>query len=231
MRRWRVKKVMAVAWPIMLSYIAIGIPCGVLGASCGIGPTQGFLLSVTIISGGGQFMINNLWLAGMPVATIALSAAAISTRFALYSASLAPHLQKASKKMSLALALTLIEEAYGVTLDKLSHGGEEGWTLRHALALNIVTILTWALSVAAGAALGQTVDIPTAVASFAMTSMFIYLLWGQLISRGNAVAAAVAAVVVFVCKLVGWTAASVPLAAVAGVCAALLASRKGGEGA
>ena len=35
-------------------------------------------------------------------------------------------------------------------------------------------------SVAAGAALGAVVDIPTAIASFAMTALFIYLLWDQL---------------------------------------------------
>lgn len=223
------KKVLAAAWPIMLSYVTIGIPCGVLGAKCGIGAGQGFLLSVTVISGAGQFMINNLWLAGMPAATIAASVAAISLRFSLYSASLAPHLRQASKKMTLALSCTLIEEAYGVTMDKLT-GNDESWTLHHALALNVVTILTWACSVAAGAALGGVVNIPTAVASFAMTSMFIYLLWAQLSSRRNAVAAAGAAAVVVVCKAVGLDTVAVPLGAVVGVAAALLAGPGGAGG-
>lgn len=48
------------------------------------------------------------------------------------------------------------------------------------MALNAITISTWVASVAAGAALGAVVDIPTAIASFAMTALFIYLLWDQL---------------------------------------------------
>lgn len=48
------------------------------------------------------------------------------------------------------------------------------------MALNAITISTWVASVAASAALGAVVDIPTAIASFALTALFIYLLWDQL---------------------------------------------------
>ena len=181
-------------------------------------------------------MISNMWLAGLPAATIVASVCAVSLRFALYSASLAPYLQRARKRTALAMALTLIEEGYGVTLAKLADK-DRNWTFRHAFALNVITIATWVASVAAGAALGAVIDIPTAIAGFAMTALFIYLLWDQLQggSIGNAVAAAVgAAAVVVICKLVGWAAVAVPLAAVAGVIAALAAahandSKKGGE--
>lgn len=228
------KKVLAVAWPIMLSYIPVGLACGVLGAQCGIGPFWALILSLTIISGGAQFMISNLWLAGVPAAMIVASVGAISLRFALYSASLAPHLQSAKKRTALTMALTLIEEGYGVTLGKLC-GDDRDWTFVHAIALNVVTILTWAFSVAAGAALGEVVDVPTSVAGFAMTSLFIYLLWDQLVSaegrvsRGAAVAAGTAIVAVATCKLAGAATVGVPVGAVAGVAAALLASRGHGE--
>ena len=228
------KKVLAAAWPIMLSYVPVGLACGVLGAQCGIGPGWALLLSLTIISGGAQFMINNLWLAGVPTAMLVASVGAISLRFALYSASLAPHLQKASKRTALAMALTLIEEGYGITLGKLC-GYDHGWTFRHALALNVVTILTWAFSVAAGAALGGVVAVPTAIASFAMTSLFIYLLWDQLmgtegrVSRGGLVAAGAAVAAVVACKLMGAATAAVPVGAIAGVAAALLASSGRGD--
>lgn len=108
----------------MLSYVPIGLACGVLSAKVGIGPLWALLMSMTIMSGGAQFMIANLWLAGLPTLTIVASVCAISLRFALYSASLAPYLQRARKRTSLAMALTLIEEGYGVTLSKLS-GGEK----------------------------------------------------------------------------------------------------------
>lgn len=217
------KKVLAVAWPIMLSYIPLGLACGVLTSKCGINPLMGFLMSVTLITGSGQFMISNLWLAGLPAFSIVASVAAVSLRFALYSASLSPYLKKASKRMSLALSYTLIEEAYGVTLSKLSEG-EKSWTLRNALALNIVTILTWAVSVSAGSAIGAALDIPTAVAGFVMTALFVCLASSQLTSRGNVVAAVAAAVSVVVLKLVGLANVAVPLAVVIGVAAAFVAA-------
>lgn len=85
----------------------------------------------------------------------------------------------------------------------------------------------WFASVAAGAALGAMIDVPTAIASFAMTSLFTYLLWSQVEggSRGNAAAAVAGAAVVVACKLVGWAEVAVPLAAVAGVAVALAATR------
>lgn len=217
------KKVLAVAWPIMLSYIPLGLACGVLASKCGINPLMGFLMSVTLITGSGQFMISNLWLVGLPAFSIVASVAAVSLRFALYSASLSPYLKKASKRMSLALSYTLIEEAYGVTLSKLSEG-EKSWTLRNALALNIVTILTWAVSVSAGSAIGAALDIPTAVAGFVMTALFVCLASSQLTSRGNVVAAVAAAVSVVVLKLVGLANVAVPLAVVIGVAAAFVAA-------
>lgn len=217
------KKVLAVAWPIMLSYIPLGLACGVLASKCGINPLMGFLMSVTLITGSGQFMISNLWLAGLPAFSIVASVAAVSLRFALYSASLSPYLKKTSKRMSLALSYTLIEEAYGVTLSKLSEG-EKSWTLRNALALNIVTILTWAVSVSAGSAIGAVLDIPTALAGFVMTALFVCLASSQLTSRGNVVAAVAAAVSVIVLKLVGLANVAVPFAAVIGVAAAFVAA-------
>lgn len=217
------KKVLAVAWSIMLSYIPLGLACGVLASKCGINPLMGFLMSVTLITGSGQFMISNLWLAGLPAFSIVASVAAVSLRFALYSASLSPYLKKASKRMSLALSYTLIEEAYGVTLSKLSEG-EKSWTLGNALALNIVTILAWAVSVAAGSAIGAVLDIPTALAGFVMTALFVCLASSQLTSRGNVVAAVAAAVSVVVLKLVGLANVAVPFAAVIGVAAAFVAA-------
>ncbi len=226
-------EVLANAWPIMMSYVPVGMACGILGSKCGVGPIQGFLLSVTVISGGSQFMISNLWLAGMPAATIIACVGAISLRFALYSASLAPYLQKCRKREALALAFTLIEEAYGVTLSKWIEGEKCGWTIRHALLLNLLTIATWAGSVTAGGALGAVLQIPTAVAGFAMTALFIYLLWSQLDGqcKEKYMAASAAVLAVIICKLVGLSAIVVPAGSFAGVVTAILYSKRpGGSG-
>lgn len=230
--RTTAREVLSAAWPVMLSYVAVGLPCGVLAAKAGMAPLMNFVLSLTFLSGGGQFMMSNLWLAGTPLLSIIASVAAISTRFALYSASLAPHLKRFGRGQSLAIACCYTEEAYGITLSRLASG--DAWTARHALALNVSMQLTWAASCAAGAALGSVVDIPTAIAGFAMTSLFMYLLYAQPHTRGTVCAALGAAVTVALCKWNGLAGVAVPLAALVGVAAGMasgLAPRRGvGDG-
>ncbi len=217
------REVFGIAWPVMLSYVAVGMPCGVLAAKAGMEPWMAGLLSATYLSGGGQFMISNLWLAATPIPSLLASVAAISTRFALYSASLAPHLKRFGKRQSLAITSCFSEEAYGITLSKLAEG--PAWTATHAIALNLTLLATWTVSVVAGALLGAAVDIPTALASFAMTSLFIYLLWSQPHRLGTAAASIAAAVVVVICKWNGFSGAAVPVAALAGVAAGMASQR------
>ena len=229
--RTTAQEVLAAAWPVMLSYVAVGLPCGVLAAKAGMTPLMNFVLSLTFLSGGGQFMMSNLWLAGTPLLSIIASVAAISTRFALYSASLAPHLKRFGRGQSLVIACCYTEEAYGITLSRLASG--DAWTARHALGLNVCVQLTWAVSCAAGAALGTVADIPTAIASFAMTSLFIYLLYAQPHTRVTACAALGALVTVALCKWSGLGGVAVPLAALMGVAAVMasgLVPRRSGSG-
>ncbi len=223
-----VRRVFALAWPVMLSYVAVGLACGVLEGKAGMAPWMAFVLGATYLSGGGQFMMSNLWLAGVPMPSIVASVAAISARFALYSASLAPHLSGTSRRLAFGVSATLTEEAYGISLGKLVN--DPSWTAVHALLLNVTLLLTWALSCAAGAAIGAAVDIPTAIAAFAMTSLFVFLLVTQPVSRGAVVAALAAALTVAACKYTGATSVAVPLAAVVGVVAALLVGALEREG-
>lgn len=177
-----VLKIVKTVWPVMLTYVAIGAPCGMIMAQSGMEPWMVFALSSTFVTGSGQFMVCNLWLAGVPAASIVASVAAISSRFALYSASIAPYLTGASKRQTLAVAATLTEEAYGISLAKLIEG--EDWGPRESFVLNAILIATWGVSCTMGAAVGAVVDVPTAIAGFVCTSLFICLLFSQRLSRG-----------------------------------------------
>ena len=66
--------------------------------------------------------------------------------------------------------------------------------------LNVILIATWGVSCTMGAIVGAVVDVPTAIAAFVCTSLFICLLFSQRLSRGNVVAAVSGAVSVAVCK-------------------------------
>lgn len=218
-----VRTVFVLALPIMASYVAIGLPCGVLEAQCGLTPWMAFLLSVTLYSGAGQFMMCNLWIAGTPLATIAVSVSAVSLRQALYSASLAPYLERSHGAAKLAALLTVTDESYGANLSKFQD--DERWTAADSLALNIMCMLSWASANAVGVVIGAAVDIPTAIASFAMTSLFICLWLTQPATRANIVAAAGSIVGVIAFKAIGLTSVAVPCGAVAGVVLACVRGR------
>lgn len=196
-----VLKIVKTVWPVMLTYVAIGAPCGMIMAQTGMEPWMVFALSSTFVTGSGQFMICNLWLAGVPAASIA------------------PHLTGASMRQALAVSATLTEEACGISLARLVEG--EDWGPRESFVLNAILIATWGVSCTMGAIVGAVVDVPTAIAAFVCTSLFICLLFSQRLSRGNVVAAGLAAVSVAICKFLGWTNIAVPVSVLVGVVAAL----------
>jgi predicted branched-subunit amino acid permease len=65
-------------------------------------------------------------------------------------------------------------------------------------------------------------DLPLAITSFAMTSIFICLMCSQTVNRQTLTVMAFAFIGVFVCKLVGLSGASILLGAIVGVVAGML---------
>ena len=209
------------ALPIMLGYVAIGLPCGILSASIGLNALQAFALSVVFYSGAGQFMIPNMWLAGAPVASIILSVSLVNTRQVLYSAAFAPECRGVKKRLAFLFAATVTDESYGVNTQKFAEGD---WSVLRATLVNLMSMSAWAVSNAIGVLLGDAIGIPLAIASFAMTSIFICLLVTQKLTLENAVAALVAALGVVACKALGLSGLAIVIGALAGVGAAMLVS-------
>lgn len=209
------------ALPIMLGYVAIGLPCGILSDSVGLSWIQALMLSVLFYSGAGQFMFANMWLAGAPIASIVASISLVNTRQMLYSAAFAPACRGAGKALSFLFAATVTDESYGVNVQRFSEGS---WSVGKATLVNVFSMSSWAVSNAAGTLIGSAIGVPLAIASFAMTSIFICLLVTQRASLENIVAAAVAVVGVFLCKCAGLSGPAILVGAVAGVVAAMALS-------
>lgn len=152
-------------------------------------------------SGAGQFMIPNMWLAGSPLASIIASVSLVNTRQMLYSASFAPRCERVKKRLAFLFAATVTDESYGVNTAKFEEGGWSGWP-RHArepfLAKLVGAVERWPAVL-----VGNAVGIPLAIASFAMTSIFICLLVTQKVTPANVVAAAFAILGVYTCKTIG----------------------------
>lgn len=214
-----VRAALPVALPVMMGYLAIGIPCGVMAAEAGLSPLAAFLLSATFYSGAGQFMMASLALAGAPLASMVASVALVSTRQLLYSAALAPYLRSASRPLAALFAATVTDESFGVNLSRLA--GDASWTPVRATVVNVASMLSWAVANAIGALVGPALAIPTAVMSFAMTSIFICLLAGQRWSRATVVVAASSAAAVVALKALGAGSLAVLGGALVGVAAGL----------
>ncbi|WP_455138407.1 AzlC family ABC transporter permease [Thermophilibacter sp.] len=228
-----VRAALLAALPVMLGYIAIGIPCGAMAAEAGLSPVVAFVLSATFYSGAGQFMMASLALAGTPAPLMALSVSLVSTRQLLYSAALAPYARRAPRWLAALFAATVTDESFGVNLARFADPAG-GWDVGRATAVNLASMLSWALANAVGAAVGPALDVPTAIMSFGMTSIFVCLLVTQRWTRVTVVVAAVSAAAVAVLKALGAGSLAVVLAAVAGVGAGLVAGAarrdaRGGE--
>lgn len=210
------------ALPIMLGYIAIGIPCGILSASIGLNVLQVFLLCALFYSGAGQFMIPNMWLSASPLASIIASVSFVNTRQMLYSATFAPWCDGVSKRLAFWFAATVTDESFGVNLQQFEKGE---WSVQRATIVNLCSQSSWTASCVIGVLIGNAVGIPLAIASFAMTSIFICLLVTQKISLANAIAAVSAMIGVFACKSIGLPGPAIFIGALIGVACALVCSR------
>lgn len=204
----------------MLGYVAIGIPCGVMENEIGIGPLPAFLISCTFYSGAGQFMVPPMILAGMPLASIALSIGLVSSRQMLYSAAFSPFFAHVRKCLSVLFAATVTDESFGVNMEHYSSG--KPWDERKATLVNIFSMLSWAASNAAGSALGAVVDLPLDVMSFGMTSIFACLLVGQLGGVTAAVVCIASFIAVGLLKLAGAGGIAIFAGALAGIVAGLV---------
>lgn len=206
----------AAAWPIMLGYVGIGLPCGILSVAVGMEPWMVFVMSLVFYSGAGQFMIPNMWLAGNPLAAIIASVSLVNTRQLLYGTSLSQFCGGIGKRLAFLFGATVTDESFGVNLAKFINGS---WDVRRALFVNLFSLSSWTLSTFFGALLGEAVSIPTALASFAMTSLFICLLCLQKGTPANVTAALAAATGVVLCKCAGLSGPAIFIGAVLGVAA------------
>ncbi|MDO4841542.1 MAG: AzlC family ABC transporter permease [Phoenicibacter congonensis] len=213
------------AIPVMLGYVAIGLPCGILSASIGMNWLQVFILSWLFYSGAGQFMIPNMFLAGADLLSVFASVSFVNTRQMLYSAALAPFCSKSRKSRLFWYMATVTDETFGISISKFKEGN---WTVERAIFLNEFSHASWTVSCVVGVLLGPIFNIPLVIASFAMTSLFICLVVGSVKTKPSLLAACTAAVAVVVFKNLGLSGPAIFLGAIVGViCGYAFAQLKG----
>ena len=217
-----VKQAFVKSLPVLAGYVVLGLPCGILCGQAGMTWPMVLIMSLVFYSGAGQYMIPNMWLAASPIASIIASVSFVNTRQMLYATAFAPWCEKVSKRLSFWFAATVTDESFGVNIKQFEQGG---WSVQRATLVNLCSQSSWTISCVVGVLIGNAIGIPLAIASFAMTSIFICLLVTQKLSGANVVAAIMAIVGVFACKLIGLSGPAIFFGALFGVLCAFVFSR------
>lgn len=198
----------------MMGYIAIGLPCGIMESQIGLNWFMAFVMSMTFYSGAGQFMIPNMWLAGSPIASIIASVSFVNTRQMLYSAAFAPYFEKVSKKLTFLFGATVTDESFGVNMMQYQNGEWSAW---QSTLVNLFSMTSWGVCNALGVLIGDALSIPTAIAAFSMTSIFICLVLDQRMTKLNVFVILLSAAGVCFFKIIGLAGPAILLGAVLGV--------------
>ena len=202
------------AWPIMAGYVVLGLPCGLLCQQAGMNWAMCLIMSTLFYSGAGQYMIPNMWLAGNPLLSIILSVTLVNTRQMLYGASLSRFCENVSRPLTFLFGATVTDESFGVNLAQFEN---KNWDIKRATVVNLCSQASWTASTVAGALIGMLVSFPTAIASVAMTSIFICLLCMQKVNATNLITIFTAAAGVFLCKCIGLSGPAILIGALLGV--------------
>lgn len=127
--RWR--HTLSVSMPLNLSYVPIGVACGILLHAAGFNPLLVVLVSLLVFSGGAQFLIASMLTTNSPMHTILFMLFFLELRYALLGSSLSHYLRGTSKKFLYIFAVSLNDENYAVNY--LKFATDKSWTPKDAL--------------------------------------------------------------------------------------------------
>nr|WP_225418132.1 MULTISPECIES: AzlC family ABC transporter permease [Levilactobacillus] len=167
--------------PLNLSYIPIGLACGILLHAAGFNTLLTGLVSILIFSGGAQFLIATMLTINSPLLSIVLMLFFLELRYALLSSSLSPYLKGQSNRFLFAFAISLNDENYAINY--LKFATDKKWTGKEALMVEHYSLLFWAVSNVIGSLIGSTLKIDLGVVNFALTALFLYMIVMQIKNR------------------------------------------------
>lgn len=214
--------------PILLGVVPFGLIYGALALQAGIPAAPALAMSSIVLAGSAQFVATQLFSAGTPGVVILLSTFVVNLRHLLYSASIAPYVQRLRPIWKWLLPYLLTDEAYVVSIlhyGQVSGNGKPGTDHEHwfFLGAGLTLWATWQLSTAVGIFLGARIPDSWNL-DFALPLTFMALALPAITDRASAAATTTAGVLAVV-------AAGAPLklgliiAALVGIIAGLIMER------
>ncbi len=138
------REIFQIALPLCLSYIPIGLACGILLHAAGFDFLLTALVSMLVFSGGAQFLIASMLTVQAPMQTILLMLLFLEMRYALLGSSLSQYVRGTHKKFLLIFAASMNDENYAVNY--LKFATDKTWTPKNALWVEHLSLLFWTIS-------------------------------------------------------------------------------------
>lgn len=186
------------ALPILIGVVPFAMISGVAAVSVGLTFFETLGMSVLVFAGASQLVVLQLMSAGSPWLIMVLTAWVINLRFTMYSATLAPYLQKLSLWQKALLAYMLSDQAFGVSLTHFVTN--ETVSHRWFYFGSALTVwIAWQISAVIGSLLGALVPASWGF-DFAFPLSFMALMFGSLRDRPTVVAALTGGIIAVLAK-------------------------------
>ena len=206
--------------PILLGVVPFAMICSVAAVSVGLTPFEAMSMSFIVFAGASQLAVLQLMGEGAFWLVMVLTAWTINLRFTMYSATLAPYLQKEPLYRKAPFAYILSDQAFGVTMSHFVNEipANPAWYYYGAAA---AIWATWNVSAVVGALLGTLIPESWGL-DFAFPLSFMALMFAALRDRPGVVAALVGGLSAVLAKGLPYNLGLI-LAALLGIGAGLLA--------
>ncbi len=186
--------------PILIGVIPFAMISGVAAVSVGLTLIETIGMSVLVFAGASQLAVFQLMTLGSPWIIMVLTAWVVNVRFTMYSATLAPYLQKLSTGRKALLAYMLSDQAFGVSMSHFIAAEKEGIDHRwYYFGSALLIWVAWQISAVIGALLGSLIPASWGF-DFAFPLSFMALMFASLRDRPTVVAALAGGIIAVLAK-------------------------------
>jgi len=164
-------------FPLLVGAWPFGVIFGALAVTSGFSPWGAAAMSAFVFAGSAQFIAVGLSAASTPAAVIILTTFIVNLRHMLYSATLAPHLNRLPRGWLLPLGFWLTDESFVVAAKHFTEADQSPHKHWYLLGSEFAMYANWQLVTWIGILAGQAIQDPRSWGlDFAMVVTFIGML-------------------------------------------------------
>jgi 4-azaleucine resistance transporter AzlC len=160
--------------PLLVGVFPFGLIYGALALGAGLTPAAAQMMSSIVFAGSSQFVAVQLLHDSAPGLVIVLTIAVVNLRHMLYSASIAPYVERLPARWKTVLAYLLTDEAYATTILQYEKEGVTPTSHWFFFGAGLALWTTWQASSALGIFLGAAIPASWPL-DFAVPITFIAL--------------------------------------------------------